>query len=136
MASNYFLIVRQLQSKYPEVYNDIVGNSQLSKKYDLEQILERFCSIRKCTKDQIKRNEDGVRTLFVAVLVKMVDPIGVGDNGEIRRGLLAEVSRLIDVSHIMTRQVACNVKGLLRAHKPFIREVDRIIGEINGNEEE
>jgi hypothetical protein len=134
---NNSLIVRQLQNRYPEVYHDIMSSIVESSDINLDAVFEKFCALKQCERKQVASNKDGLRTLFLACLIKMYDPDAVKQNIRLRKYLLTDVAMLLNVSHEMIKQVSCNVKGLLRAHKPFIREVDLIIEGIkeDGNEE-
>jgi len=133
MLSN-FLIVRQLKVTHPDLYNEIVND--ISKNHNINDVLSKFCAFKGCTRAQVAENADGLRTTFVAVLLKMFDPYVIETNTRVQHFTLKDAAKAIGCSHAVVRQVACNVKGLLRAHKPFIREVDRIIEGIKDDSEE
>lgn len=118
------------------MYDTIVGDLKQQATSEISPFLESFCKIMSCSREDVSKNKDGLRTLLVACIVKHFDPQSVKGESRLRNNVLTQIAILLDVSHDNTKQISSNVKGLLRAHKPFIREVDRIIEGIKNDSKE
>ena len=92
---DYKTFYNRVHQTYPFVVKDLAPDAYLREMKQLPDILERFIAISEFSREDIILNRNDSRIVFVAVIIKLSDPLFFNYDERARYRLILSLSRLL-----------------------------------------
>lgn len=120
MKSFYRLCKRE----YPSIVQELTPKPVLNNFKSIPDLLNRYCELSGSTIDDVRKNRNNERLVFIAVVVKAFDPISIDDiENLLPRGLRIVLS---DVLHCHTTQISNSIQTVRTFMKIYADFRDRV----------
>lgn len=130
--------LRLLQKNYPTIYNELNQKPSLTNLDNINQLLNLFCNLKGLTFEEVIKNRDQSRILFITIIVKCYDPIFFIDEEKVlKRHLREELSNVLFCHETQISHILSTARTYLKVYKQFREEVDwiceKLINEVTCN---
>jgi hypothetical protein len=92
---DYKTFYNRVQKTYPFVTDHLAPKSHLKDLSQLPDLLDRYIAISGHSREEVMRNRNDSRILFVAVIIKLSDPLFYNFDERARYRLVLSLSRLL-----------------------------------------
>ena len=118
---------RKVQAQYPEIASRIIEKPLLTDISKIENLYHIFSKIVGLPNKSKSLGVEDVRTLFIAVILKMYDPDYFnGYKRKVMDGLRTEVAKLFDVGVNYVSDMFSLAVGRIKIYKDMEKSVDMI----------
>jgi len=130
MEINYRRFYHRVKRRYPAIERQINEQGQISSLDEIPALYERFKRVTSANDDDIRKNTDNVRHIFVAVITRMEDPLFFTDNAPVRRGLRMELAKLLGCDQTIISHGLRSVKNYMDVYPEFCAKVEYFYGKM------
>lgn len=120
---------RLLRTNYPTIYDELTQRPELLDQQQVDSLFTLFCQAKQLSRDDVYKNRNQSRMLFITVAVKAYDPLFFVDGQKtLIRGLREKLSRTLYCHETQISHTLSTVRTYLKVYKGFREEVFYIYG--------
>lgn len=122
-------VLRLLKKNYPAIYDELSQKPVLTDQEQIDSLVGLFLGAKSITLEDLIKNRDQTRMLFITIVVKAFDPVFFIDQDKsLQRGLREKLASVLCCHETQISHTLSTVRTYLRVYKNFREEVGYIYG--------
>lgn len=130
MKTNYRRVYHRLKRRFPAIEHMVNPPGKLRSLAEIPELYSHYLQVAGITDEQLRRNENNYRLIFIAVITRMEDPLFLSDNLPVRRGLRTELARTLCCDQTIISHALQRVKNYMSIYPEFTFQVDYFYGKM------
>jgi hypothetical protein len=120
---------RLLRKNYPTIYDELTQKPEIEDLSLTDKLLELFCQVKQIARDDVIKNRQQSRMLFITIAVKAYDPLFFVDGDKtLVRGLREKLANTLYCHETQISHTLSTVRTYLKVYKWFRNDVAYIYG--------
>lgn len=122
-------VLRLLKKNYPAIYDELSQKPVLTYQEQIGALVKLFIQVKNISFEDLIKNRDQARMLFITIVVKAYDPVFFIDQDKtLMRGLREKLASVLFCHETQISHTLSTVRTYLRVYKDFREQVGYIYG--------
>ena len=134
-------IVRRLRRRYPDIAKEIAPKPATKAK-DIHPYFEKYAAVTAQLPVWVSSNTRNMptiwnepRTMFIAVMIRLVDPLALDDTEVVDRWFITSMTELLGCKNTQILYALRKARNFYKLYPEFKREVDAIFEKMTADNE-